>query len=446
MPRNWQSVLSSVPFCKLANLPSSILWISGLRLSMQGYSGPERIRGSCVWTSTKVYMTILSGDNMSRTGEMGEMHCQGFQSFQTHTGSPRQMQQTYQDAMALVTKFGKPEFFLTMTCNPRWPDITNNLRRGQTPLDAPHLVSRVFRQYLKAFVCDLWEEGVLGKAICHIHVIKFQKRGYPHAHLLLTLKQEDRPRNSQDIDSMISAEIPYRVAHPLLWDTVSKMMMHGPCGGDNPQNICMKDGQCSKGFPIPFRGVTDVNVQGYPKYRRRDQAGTVAKSVPGRVDQVHLTNEFVVPYNPYLSQKYNCHINVEACMSIQSIKYLYKYIYKGHDRADVLIHEVWQHDEIGHYLDARYVSPGEAAWHIFSFPMQDKSHTVERLPVHLEGFHQVLFEAGGEGEALARAQGDTKLTGWFAMNRADQNPIHGARQYVNKLYSQINETHAWNKQ
>jgi hypothetical protein len=41
----------------------------------------------------------------------------------------------------------------------------------------------------------------------------------------------------------------------------------------------------------------------------------------------------VVPYNPYLSLLFNCHINVEVCTSIAVVKYLYKYVYKGHDRA-----------------------------------------------------------------------------------------------------------------
>jgi hypothetical protein len=44
-------------------------------------------------------------------------------------------------------------------------------------------------------------------------------------------------------------------------------------------------------------------------------------------------NRWVVPYNPYLTMPYQCHINVEVCSSITTVKYLYKYVYKGHDRA-----------------------------------------------------------------------------------------------------------------
>ena len=49
----------------------------------------------------------------------------------TFIGSPRHMQQCYQDAMAIVGKTGKPDIFLTMTCNPNWKEIQENLLPGQ---------------------------------------------------------------------------------------------------------------------------------------------------------------------------------------------------------------------------------------------------------------------------------------------------------------------------
>ena len=36
----------------------------------------------------------------------------------TFIGGPRDMRCRYMDAMALVRKYGKPDIFLTMTCNP----------------------------------------------------------------------------------------------------------------------------------------------------------------------------------------------------------------------------------------------------------------------------------------------------------------------------------------
>ncbi len=75
--------------------------------------------------------------------------------------------------------------------------------------------------------------------------------------------------------------------------------------------------------------VTDVN--GYPIYRRRDTGHTIF------VHGIELDNHWVVPHNVYLLTKYDVHINVEVCNNIHVVKYLFKYIYKGHDRATVEI-------------------------------------------------------------------------------------------------------------
>ena len=58
---------------------------------------------------------------------------------------------------------------------------------------------------------------------------------------------------------------------------------------------------------------------------RRNDGRTVVKK--GLV----LDNRYVVPYNPQLCRKYGCHINVEVVTTIKAVKYMYKYVYKGHD-------------------------------------------------------------------------------------------------------------------
>ena len=50
----------------------------------------------------------------------------------THPGSDRDMKRRHMDAMAIVHKYGKPDIFLTMTCNPKWEEISNELFPGQT--------------------------------------------------------------------------------------------------------------------------------------------------------------------------------------------------------------------------------------------------------------------------------------------------------------------------
>ena len=49
----------------------------------------------------------------------------------TFIGSPRYMLQCYHDAMAQTQNKGKPDLFITMTSNPRWKEIEDNLLHGQ---------------------------------------------------------------------------------------------------------------------------------------------------------------------------------------------------------------------------------------------------------------------------------------------------------------------------
>ena len=60
------------------------------------------------------------------------------------TGGPRYMHQLYQDSMAIVRKKGKPDLFITFTCNPKWDEITNGLLPGQVAQDQPDLIAWVF--------------------------------------------------------------------------------------------------------------------------------------------------------------------------------------------------------------------------------------------------------------------------------------------------------------
>ena len=98
-----------------------------------------------------------------------------------------------------------------------------------------------------------------------------------------------------------------------------------------------------------FVETTNINVDGYPMYKRRNDGRTVT------VRGCTLDNRWVVPYNKLLCLRYGSHINLEACMSIKSVKYLFKYVYKGHDCIDLELAEKYNHDEIKTFLDARYV-------------------------------------------------------------------------------------------
>jgi hypothetical protein len=89
---------------------------------------------------------------------------------------------------------------------------------------------RVFNLKLEELLDDLIKKQVLGRPIGHMHVIEFQKRGLPHAHILLHLADEDKPLMPEDYDRIICAELPDR--NSPLWEIITSSMMHGPCGPD----------------------------------------------------------------------------------------------------------------------------------------------------------------------------------------------------------------------
>jgi hypothetical protein len=76
-------------------------------------------------------------------------------------GGLRAVQQNYQDAMAIVRKYGKPDLFITFTCNPRWKEIEEQLLSGQTPSDRPDLISRVFKLKLDELINDIFKNHIL---------------------------------------------------------------------------------------------------------------------------------------------------------------------------------------------------------------------------------------------------------------------------------------------
>jgi hypothetical protein len=91
----------------------------------------------------------------------------------TFIGGPRDMRRRYMDAMALVRKYGKPDVFLTMTCNPNWDEIKNELCPGQCAQDHPDLMARVFRAKLEELRWRLLYNDILGKVKAYVYVVEF---------------------------------------------------------------------------------------------------------------------------------------------------------------------------------------------------------------------------------------------------------------------------------
>ena len=326
------------------------------------------------------------------------------------TGSTRHMQQLCQDALAINRYYGGGDLFITMTANPAWPEIQSALLHGQTANDRPDLTVRAFRAKLQSLIKDI-SKGVLGDVNAYLYTIEFQKRGLPHAHIIVFLKPHAKLRSPEDIDTLMSSEFPENNAD--LLELVKRFMVHKPCGDQNPNSPCMVKGKCSKSFPKQFREDTFVTDDAYACTRCRNTGQTHQLRGGVQVD-----NRWVVCHSRYLIWRYRCHINVESIASVKAIKYIYKYVYKGHDRTTMEFGTC--RDEIKQYLDARYVSSCEAHWRLYLFAMQEHHPAVVRLQVHLPDQQSVIFnpEAGvNVQEVLAsHADRDTTLTGWFRAN------------------------------
>ena len=167
--------------------------------------------------------------------------------------------------MAIVNEKGKPDIFLTMTCNPKWPEIEENLLPGQQASHRPDIVARVFHLKKDRLLHFIVKNKFFGEVASHVYVIEFQKRGLPYMHLLITLSRSYKITTPNIVDNFISAEIPNKTENPVLHEIVLKNMVHGPCG-----DLCKVDGKCSKNFPKYFHNETNMDENGYPNYRRRN--------------------------------------------------------------------------------------------------------------------------------------------------------------------------------
>jgi len=179
--------------------------------------------------------------------------------------------------------------------------------------------------------------------------------------------------------------------------------------------------------------------------------------------------------------RYKCHINVEVCSSITAVKYLYKYVYKGHDHAFAVVQPEAgalpiaapqaatsgadgnnvpvARNEVQNYLDGRYVTTSEACHLLFAFDLHGMHPNVYRLAVHLLNEQTFYFPDGTMvGEAMMR-NNSTTLTRWCDFNRNakseyaaaatlarnNNDPASPLPATLTTLYPDFLEITMWNK-
>jgi len=181
--------------------------------------------------------------------------------------------------------------------------------------------------------------------------------------------------------------------------------------------------------------------ESYALYRRRDNGVTCTKfaRVNSRLTQVTFDNRDVIAYSPTLLKFIKAHCNVEVCATVKAVKYLYKYVHKGPDRAEVRATA----DEIERYVQGRYLGPCEACHRIFGFPIHFNDPSVVRLQVHLKDKQPISFAPIRGRDALQQmANGpppETTLTAWFKKNQENDGVSR------NLLYYEMPEKYTWNE-
>ncbi|GKB01262.1 hypothetical protein Tco_0829306 [Tanacetum coccineum] len=248
-------------------------------------------------------------------------------------------------------------------------------------------------------------------------------------------------------DDIISAELPSPTEDPDGYKLVTDYMLHGPCGKDRKYATCTTEGKCSKHYPKQFYAKTVLDEDGYPIYRRRENKVSFKKG------KFTFDNKHVVPHNRYLLLKYQTHLNVEWCNRSKAIKYLFKYLNKGHDRATVVIQENVQKSdhvtsekimavvEINNYLNYRYLAPCEAVWRLFSFDIHYSFLSVMKLNFHLPNQNPVTLRDSEFLPALLEREGInvTMFTDWFDLNERDPS----ARTLT---YAELPKLYVWHEQ
>ena len=331
------------------------------------------------------YKTLIQRDEGERVGKRLVLPA-------TFVGSARWYLKQIQNSLCIMRKYGNPTFFITFTTNPAWPEIKKYINPGMSAQDRPDIVSRVFKLKLEQLMRDIRYGEIFGKVCALIHTIEYQKRGLPHAHILVTIQEEDKCRSADELDDVICAEIPpgpspecepqENKQRELLRSIILENNIHHcnyQCKRDR-----VSDGVCTKGYPKDFLENSYLDEEEYyALYRRRKNEGQTF------LYKKKVDNRMVVPYNPFLSLRYDCHINCEYSCSVKSAKYIYKYIHKGQPRQNIILNSG---DEIQQHIDMRCVGSCDATWRLFKFKIHSQFPTIQNLPLHLENEQMVNFE------------------------------------------------------
>ncbi len=133
-------------------------------------------------------------------------------------GSSHHMTALAKIALVLVSEFGCPHVFITLTCNPKWHKIVSQLLDGQTAFDRPDVTAAVYKSRLDQMKMNIWNGKYFdGREPTYLfHVIEYQYCGLPHAHLVAQLDDAndiDDP-NCEDLINFVNRHFDFAAEMP----------------------------------------------------------------------------------------------------------------------------------------------------------------------------------------------------------------------------------------
>jgi hypothetical protein len=221
---------------------------------------------------------------------------------------------------AISSQFGCPTFFLTFAMNPHWPDY-RALNRNSGNFAHSAVMAIVFKSKLSALMKCLQDRKILGVIHAFVWRVEYQKRGLPHAHILLWTDF-----NTQDVDAVDSVvNVRYPKESPFVDDrqmvTDLRCLIEAYQGHQHSRRCRSPEGECRFGYPQPEASRTTV----------RGRRFVLAREASSRN---------VVPHNPLLLSEFRCHHCLEVIHSEQAIGYVLKYCTKNSDAGEVLMERV----------------------------------------------------------------------------------------------------------
>lgn len=218
-------------------------------------------------------------------------------------GSRRHLREQAQNALTIVSELGPPTLFITLTCNPKWPEIMERLSDTDSAYSRADITCMVFHEKLTKVLHNIRHGKYFN--LPHgldyeIRVIEYQYRGLPHCHLVIrdpsAPPKSDITAVQRYIDRTIAACFPSDLnSNPKYVELIREKMLHKCSSGVNG---CLNDdNSCDARYDRTVCSLfSTIGEDGFPQYRR-----------PLERDLM------VVPHNKKLLEDWQGHANVEYC-------------------------------------------------------------------------------------------------------------------------------------